>query len=138
VLIDHRGDRDRYRQLADLIGEDIRSGKLKPGVILPSQFLLGIQYDLGIDTVRRALGVLRAQGLVHTVRGEGTRVRSSPQDMVVPLDCDDRVRARLATEQDLHGWGFTRGVPVLEIHRANGNREVHPGDRTELRVQVGT
>jgi GntR family transcriptional regulator len=65
-----------YVQLAGLLRERIRAGKLTGR--LPSVLALAEQSDLSAATVKRALGVLRDEGLVIAMPGRGTFVK--PQD----------------------------------------------------------
>jgi len=63
-----------YRQLADIIGADIASGKLPRGSRLPSESEYVDEHELARSTVRRAMAWLREQGLVETVATRGTYV----------------------------------------------------------------
>lgn len=64
-----------YAQLARFLRDDIRSGLLRPGDVLPSEPRMAREYGLARATVRQALEVLRDEGLLQTVRRVGTRVR---------------------------------------------------------------
>ncbi len=66
-----------YRQLADLLREAINAGTLAEGKPLPSEFTLMGEHGVSRDTVRKAVGVLRDEGLVVTVQGKGSYVASS-------------------------------------------------------------
>lgn len=63
-----------YRQLAELLRSQIRSGKYQPGDRLPSEATLQQEHGLARDTVRAALDLLREEGLVVTFPGRGTFV----------------------------------------------------------------
>src|SRR5947209_1869845 len=73
--LDRRGDRALYLQIADQLREQIVSGKLAPGSRLPSEHSLMAAYDASRDTVRKAIGVLKAEGRVDSERGRGVTVR---------------------------------------------------------------
>lgn len=64
------------------IVEDLRSailtGLRAPGARLPSEHELAEQYGTSRPTVRRALALLKAQGLVVTEQGRGAFVRPKP------------------------------------------------------------
>ena len=64
-----------YSQLALIIKEDIASGRLSPGIRIPSEAKLARQYDVSLMTVRQAIGVLVEEGLVKRVHGSGTFVK---------------------------------------------------------------
>ena len=61
-----------YRQLAALLREQITSGKMTGR--LPGERYLAQQHDVAVNTVRRALKLLREEGLVESVQGLGTFV----------------------------------------------------------------
>jgi len=66
--------RPLYEQLADTIAEQIESGELAPGQILPSEPYLMGTHSVSRGTVRAAMRLLRDRGLVVTVAGKGTYV----------------------------------------------------------------
>lgn len=63
-----------YRQLADEMRRQIQGGELAPGTKLPSESELMETHGVSRITVRQALGVLRAEGLVQTGQGKGSFV----------------------------------------------------------------
>ena len=63
-----------YQQLASLLRAQIESGELAPGKQLPSVIKLAEQYDIAVPTVRKAISLLKAEGLVTGVAGYGTFV----------------------------------------------------------------
>jgi GntR family transcriptional regulator len=68
----------QYRQLADLLREQILRGDYPPGSTFPSEPELAAEHSLSRPTVNRALLVLRGEGLIRVERGRGTIVRSVP------------------------------------------------------------
>jgi GntR family transcriptional regulator len=74
VSIDHFGDQPVYLQLAALLRDMIESGEIAPRHPLPSINTLVQQHELSAGTVEKALGVLKAEGLVRTVPGRGMYV----------------------------------------------------------------
>ncbi|MFI6601193.1 GntR family transcriptional regulator [Nonomuraea sp. NPDC050536] len=72
-----------YRQIADDIERQIRSGKLQPRRPIPGETSLTQQYDVARETVRRAMALLREHGWIYTVAARGSFVsppESWPQD----------------------------------------------------------
>jgi DNA-binding GntR family transcriptional regulator len=67
-----------YVQIADHLREQIAAGRYQPGDRLPSISALVAEYGSATETVRRALGVLRAQSLVETHSTRGTFVLRPP------------------------------------------------------------
>lgn len=67
--------RPRYRELADSLIDDIRSGRIGIGDRLPGEIALTRQFSVSRHTVREALRVLEELGLVGRRPGVGTLVR---------------------------------------------------------------
>ncbi len=68
----------KARILADTIGADISSGKLRPGDRLPPQRELAWQLGLSVGTITRAYAEARRRGLVNGQVGSGTYVLGEP------------------------------------------------------------
>jgi GntR family transcriptional regulator len=64
-----------YREIADELRQEIDSGRLKPGEKVPGENDLVARYGVEQPTARRALDVLKNEGLVIAKRGSGTYVR---------------------------------------------------------------
>ncbi|SCL42171.1 transcriptional regulator, GntR family [Micromonospora pallida] len=65
----------RYRQIADDLRRRIESGMLPAGAPLPTEVELMQEWDVARGTVREAIGLLRAEGLISTARHRGSHVR---------------------------------------------------------------
>ena len=63
-----------HRQVAAVLEAAIRSGELAPDAPVPSEVSLMQQTGLGRKAVRKAVAVLRDNGLVRTVPTRGTYV----------------------------------------------------------------
>jgi GntR family transcriptional regulator len=68
----------RYRRIADDLRRRVAAGELAPGGMLPSESELCRAYDASRVTVRRALALLRSEGLVDARRGFGWFVAAEP------------------------------------------------------------
>ena len=73
MKIDNDSPEHPYVQLASLLREQIKSGKTGPRV--PSIMELAEESGLSAATVKRALRLLRDEGLIYSVPGRGTFVR---------------------------------------------------------------
>lgn len=69
MRIDPDDPRHPYVQLADILREQIKRRELVGRI--PSINELAEQYELSPATVKRALGLLSDEGLIHSVRGRG-------------------------------------------------------------------
>ncbi|GAA3314170.1 GntR family transcriptional regulator [Nonomuraea dietziae] len=100
-MLDYHGDTHLYLQIAEIMRQRIDG--LTAGHPVPSEADIQKEFGVARTTARRAIHVLREEGLIYTVQGEGTFVgnpgeaRAQPaQDPAVPAD---RGRHR-ATDQD--------------------------------------
>jgi GntR family transcriptional regulator len=66
----------RYRQLADQLLGDIRSGRIKVGQSFPGELELMARFSVSRHTVRESLRQLTALGLIERRQGVGTVVRA--------------------------------------------------------------
>src|SRR6476469_4006285 len=67
-----------YRDLAAQLRGGIERGDYTPGSTLPKQDDLAAEFGVNVKTVRNAVALLEAEGLVTPVRRRGTIVRERP------------------------------------------------------------
>ncbi|GIH72471.1 GntR family transcriptional regulator [Sphaerimonospora thailandensis] len=82
-MIDREGPVPPYRQIANALRERIASGAIPPGRRIPSLIELEAEFGVARDTLRKAVRVLKDEGLVETVTGMGIYVvqrESSPSE----------------------------------------------------------
>lgn len=65
-------------QVAGFLRQAIDRGDYEPGALLPAERILKDRFRVSIATVRQALAMLVAEGLVIKVNGKGTIVRGKP------------------------------------------------------------
>jgi DNA-binding GntR family transcriptional regulator len=75
VTIEHDSAVPPYRQLAAILRDQIRSGELAPGAMVPPVKRLRAEYGVAETTARKAVALLREEDLVETVMGWGSFVR---------------------------------------------------------------
>jgi GntR family transcriptional regulator len=66
------------QQIAGRLRDAIDAGEYQPGDLLPSEWELARRYQVSRPTVRKALRVLRTEGLIAVEQGRGTFVRVQP------------------------------------------------------------
>ncbi|MEY9871517.1 GntR family transcriptional regulator [Streptacidiphilus sp. MAP12-33] len=69
----------RYRELAAALRAEVRSGVYSEGGRLPSEEALAVAHDVSRGTVRQALALLRAEGVVTSRRGTRRVVLEQPR-----------------------------------------------------------
>lgn len=70
-------------QLLERIKSALIQGELKPGDFLPSETELTQSLGIGKSSVREAIKMLQAIGIVEVKRGQGTCIRREPGDPIV-------------------------------------------------------
>lgn len=132
-MIDPRSDRSLHRQLADLLRAQIADGRLAPGDRLAGETQMAQEHGIGRGTVRRAIAILRQEGLVETEPPYGTRVRTHQlrTEVQVPGGAVWTVRMPTPAERDELDVGD--GVPVVEVILPRREPAVYPGDRHVFR-----
>lgn len=131
-MINPDSDRPVYRQIADELRVLITSGHIGPGKLLPSSTRLEQEFGYSRETIKRALGVLRSEGLVDTERGVGTRVREPAPRERVAVPRGARVISRPASPGERAELGIPEGGYVLVVSLGGRQRSVHAADWTEL------
>lgn len=138
-VIDRTSGVPAYRQVADHIRAQIDTGEYPPGAKLPSERDLVESYGVSRPTIRDAIGLLRAEGVVIAEHGRGVFVR--PTGGLVRLSRLSRA-ARQANRSaflgDAAAGGFTATVRVKIYFDSADDRAaellgVEPG--TELCVR---
>jgi GntR family transcriptional regulator len=122
----------RYRTIADELRQRVASGELAAGALFPSESELSAAYDVSRVTVRKALDVLRDEGLVDSRQGFGWFVAADPvRQSLGRLGTIEAQLAELGVESERRvvGFRFTAapawvedvlGVDtVLEVRRVN-------------------
>ncbi len=122
----------RYRAIAEALRARLDAGEFAAGRVLPSEAELSATYEASRVTVRRALEVLRSDGLIDSRQGFGWFVATDPQRL--PLDRLGTIEAELAeadrdNERHILAFGFGAAPgwvaehlgpgSVLEVRRVN-------------------
>lgn len=76
--VDPSEDRAVFRQIADQLREAIEKGRLPEGSKLPSEADLMRHYRVARMTVRNAIQLIQAEGLIIAEHGKGVYVRPRP------------------------------------------------------------
>lgn len=74
MSIDRDGPIPPYRQIAGILRQRIEAGEIPPGRRIPSLVELEAEFEVARDTLRKAVQVLKDEGLVETVTGMGVFV----------------------------------------------------------------
>jgi GntR family transcriptional regulator len=66
--------RPLYKQVKDRIVESLVRNEWRPGEMIPSEKVLAARYEVGLSTVRAAVGELASAGVLVRTQGKGTCV----------------------------------------------------------------
>lgn len=99
--------------------------------MLPSETRLSQDYGVGRGTVRRAVSLLRMEGLVDAAAGRGTEVRGSSEQVDVKVPRGARVTSRMPTPDERGELDIPEGVPLLVV-TYGGKTSRYPADRNAL------
>ncbi|MDM3358042.1 GntR family transcriptional regulator [Citrobacter sp. Cb004] len=64
-----------YRQIADVLREQVAKGELKPGDALPTESTLQSRFEVSRVTIRQALKLLTEQNIIESIQGSGWYVK---------------------------------------------------------------
>jgi GntR family transcriptional regulator len=73
-LIDPIAPVPPYRQIAEIIRRRIGAGEYRPDMRIPTESEIVEEFEVARSTARRAVAVLREEGLVYTVPNRGSYV----------------------------------------------------------------
>jgi GntR family transcriptional regulator len=122
----------RYRAIADELRRRVESGELGAGRLLPSESELSRAHAVSRVTVRRALELLRDEGLIDARQGFGWFVATDPVRQALGRlgTIEDQLgELGLSSERRVVGFRFVSSPPrvgqvlgvdtVLEVRRVN-------------------
>lgn len=123
----------KYLQIAAQLRRDISDGKFKPDNRLPAETALADRFHVSPITLRQALGMLRAEGLIESRHGIGTFVRESHRLQRRSRHRYGRARSdqRVLTTHLRHVIAFAGRAPVPPAIAAVMNME--PGSEVVIR-----
>jgi GntR family transcriptional regulator len=125
--------RPLYQKIADQLGE--RLEKTAPGTFLPSEPNLAKEMGVSRSTLREAMRLFEARGMLVRRRGLGTYVARPPQVIETGLEvlssieslagrigielepCDLSIVERSATEEEARQLGLKPGSTIVELAR---------------------
>lgn len=64
----------KYEKIASTIRERIKNGTYPVGSLLPNQTDLVLEFEVSRMTIKKAIDILRMEGLVYSQRGMGTKI----------------------------------------------------------------
>lgn len=121
-----------YLQLATGLRKMITAGELSAGHVFPGEHAMAQEYGVGREAVRKALSVLRQEGLVATRRGEASYVRAQPERRRIELEPGTNAWFRQTTPEERIDLGLDEGVGLLVVERPGEPAQLLPADEVVL------
>lgn len=128
-----------YRELAGILRQAIQAGDYPAGGTLPKQDEIAGEYRVNIKTVRQAVGLLEAEGLVTPVRRRGTVIRPRPPMKRLGVERYAKSKWKFglvafAADREASGREWRAGEQTNEVRQVKADSEVADA----LRLQDGT
>lgn len=82
IIILNRSGQPIYEQIIAQVKQQIATGSLAPGEIIPSMRALARQLHISVITVQKAYELLQQEGFIETVQGKGTFVSGSSGEFI--------------------------------------------------------
>ena len=102
IFLDYHSRTPIYEQIKEQIVLDISRGVLKKDDQLPSLRQLSSQLGININTVKRALSELEAQGVIYSVAGKGIFISGNAESQNIYLEQSlDAVKNALITAKQM-------------------------------------
>jgi DNA-binding FadR family transcriptional regulator len=136
---------DRVTELVGHFEQQILSGKLAPGDLLPSERSISIEMNVSRSVVREAINRLASLGLVRSVHGSGTRVEAPSGRPITEgyqrllrqgeVDLAHLAQVRLPLETTIAGLA-ARHRTDEQVTRMEQAQSILAQPRTSLEAQV--
>lgn len=114
-----------YLQIADELRRNIEESVFKVGDRLPTEAELSERFGVNRHTLRRAVEVLRHEGIVGVERGRGTFVMADP--IAVPIGKRVRFNEALKAQSLQPHWQVLRMVELKADPRLSKRLEIEVG-----------
>jgi GntR family transcriptional repressor for pyruvate dehydrogenase complex len=136
------GRKSVVKQVLDHFREALIKKELKPGDYLPSETELTESFGVGKTSIREAVKMLEAVGIVEVKQGHGTYIREKPAEdtltpMIFQLIVDQGTHEQLIQLREL----FEPGYMSLALQQATDEEIARIGesiDEFERKIEAGT
>mgnify|MGYP002633674768 FL=1 len=114
-----------WKAIATSLRGDIAEGLYTEGDKLPTEAVLAVRFGVNRHTVRQALAALADEGIVHSRRGAGVFVTTTPTDYPIGR--------RVRFHQNLTEAGRSPAKKVLLLE----TRTAHASEAVALKLEIG-
>jgi|SRR6202158_5378849 len=139
LTVARKGERPRYVQIIESLIKRLAAKEWKPGVALPSESALAIEYGVSHGTMRKAIDQMASQNLLTRHQGKGTfvathdwnrallhffRIVREDGKRAVPAARVEKREKGSATEVEAHRLDVRFGAKVLRFLRVRSLEDV--------------
>ncbi len=117
LFINAAGDKPMYEQVKDGIKEAILSGELKAHQLMPSVRQLAADLNVSMITTKRAYSDLERDGLIYTVAGKGTFVKTEDIGMLQEKHIGEVMEQFIKQAEELKRLGVPIERPEEELKK---------------------
>lgn len=117
LFINAAGDKPMYEQVKDGIKEAILSGELKAHQLMPSVRQLAADLNVSMITTKRAYSDLERDGLIYTVAGKGTFVKTEDIGMLQEKHIGEVMEQFIRQAEELKHLGVPIERPEEELKK---------------------
>lgn len=117
LFINAAGDKPMYEQVKDGIKEAILSGELKAHQLMPSVRQLAADLNVSMITTKRAYSDLERDGLIYTVAGKGTFVKTEDIGMLQEKHIGEVMEQFIRQAEELKRLGVPIERPEEELKK---------------------
>ncbi|MEL7035903.1 MAG: phosphonate metabolism transcriptional regulator PhnF [Cyanobacteria bacterium J06592_8] len=119
-----------YAQIANELRQNINQGIYQVGDKLPTENQLSDRYGVNRHTVRRAIALLKSEGLLRVDQGRGTFVAGMP--IQYPIGKRVRYNAAMKAQGLETSFQLLRAIEISANSSIAQNLELSPGDPVAL------
>ena len=123
LFINAAGDKPMYEQVKDGIKEAIMNGELKAHDLMPSVRQLAADLNVSMITTKRAYADLERDGLIYTVAGKGTFVKSEDLEMIRKKNIDEALEQFRKQAEELKKLNVPQETLCGELKSIYGGSE---------------
>ncbi|MEA5465808.1 phosphonate metabolism transcriptional regulator PhnF [Leptothoe sp. PORK10 BA2] len=123
-----------YLQIAAKLRQNIQEAVFQVGDQLPTEMELSAQFEVNRHTLRRAMEVLRQEGVVGVERGRGTFVMAA--SIAVPIGKRVRYNEALKAQSITPRWKLLRVMELKADSKLSKHLEIDLGDSVVLFERV--
>lgn len=117
LFINAAGDKPMYEQVKDGIKEAILSGELKAHQLMPSVRQLAADLNVSMITTKRAYSDLERDGLIYTIAGKGTFVKTEDIGMLQEKHIGEVMEQFIRQAEELKRLGVPIERPEEELKK---------------------